>query len=78
MVNKNLNHLIYEVLDNQLRDNDPPIAKETIDRLQSEGYTESQAREKVAAILIGEIYDVMKNNEAYNNERYTQNLKALK
>ena len=78
MVNKNLNHLVFEALNNQLNANDPPIVGETLDRLKLAGYSESEAKDKIAAVLIGEIYDVMKNKEPYNNERYTLNLNALK
>jgi len=36
---------IYEVLDNQLRDNNPPETRLTLNRLRVLGYTEDEARE---------------------------------
>lgn len=78
MANQYLKRYILEAVENQLRENDPPIAKITLERLKKSGYTEQIAKEKIAATLIEEIYDVMKNNEVYNEERYSKKLRALK
>lgn len=60
LANQNLKRIILEVVNNQIRDNNPPITKVTLERLKKSGYTEQQAKEKIAAILIEEIYDVLK------------------
>jgi Holliday junction resolvasome RuvABC DNA-binding subunit len=78
LANQNLKRTILEVVDNQLRENNPPITKNTFERLKQLGYTEQQAKEKISAILIEEIYDVMKNREVYNEERYSNKLSKLK
>ncbi|EGD50991.1 hypothetical protein TheetDRAFT_2179 [Thermoanaerobacter ethanolicus JW 200] len=78
MANQNLKRIILEVVNNQIRDNNPPITKVTLERLKKSGYTEQQAKEKIAAILIEEIYDVLKNHEVYNEERYAKKLSILK
>jgi 2,3-bisphosphoglycerate-independent phosphoglycerate mutase len=78
LANQNLKRIILEVVNNQIRDNDPPITKVTLERLKKSGYTEQQAKEKIASILIEEIYDVLKNHEVYNEERYANKLSALK
>ncbi|MGI1691037.1 hypothetical protein ABCY77_06675 [Thermoanaerobacter uzonensis] len=78
MANENLKRIILEVVNNQIRDNNPPITKVTLERLKKSGYTEQQAKEKIAAILIEEIYDVLKNHEVYNEERYAKKLSTLK
>nr|WP_244262588.1 hypothetical protein [Thermoanaerobacter siderophilus] len=78
LANQNLKRIILEVVNNQIRDNNPPITKVTLERLKKSGYTEQQAKEKIAAILIEEIYDVLKNGEAYNEERYAKKLSTLK
>jgi hypothetical protein len=36
--NPYLKRYLLEAVDNQLRDNTPPVAKETFERLRSEGY----------------------------------------
>jgi Holliday junction resolvasome RuvABC DNA-binding subunit len=73
-----LKRTILEVVDNQLRENNPPITKNTFERLKQLGYTEQQAKERISAILIEEIYDVMKNGELYNEKRYNNKLSKLK
>jgi len=78
LANQNLKRIILEVVNNQIRDNNPPITKVTLERLKKSGYTEQQAKEKIAAILIEEIYDVLKNHEVYNEERYAKKLSTLK
>jgi len=35
---------LFEVIENQLRSNDPPETRETLDRLTSEGHTREEAR----------------------------------
>jgi hypothetical protein len=76
-VNYRLRGYILEAVDNQLRDGDPPIATETFIRLLSEGFSETKAKEMIAAVLLEEIYDVMKNDELYDEGRYTRNLNKL-
>ena len=54
--NPRLRKLILEVVENQMRDNNPPITNITFNRLLSEGYTEQQAKEKIAVIVANHIY----------------------
>lgn len=63
MANLRLKKLILEVVDNQLRENNPPVTKESYDKLIDAGYSVSEAKEKIGAIVIEEIYDVMKENQ---------------
>lgn len=78
VANQNFKMTILAAVDNQLRENNPPVTSVTLERLKTLGYTEKIAKEKIAAVLIEEIYDVMKNNEVYNEERYSRKLRALK
>jgi len=78
LANKNLRRTILEVIDNQLRENNPPITKITFERLQQSGYTTQQAKEKISAILLEEMYDVLKTRQPYNEERYSNKLLKLK
>ena len=59
MANLRLKKLILEVVDNQLRENNPPVTKESYDKLIDAGYSAREAKEKIGAIVIEEIYDVM-------------------
>ena len=68
---------ILDVVDNQLRDNNPPIARETYERLKADGYTSQQAKEKIAAVVVEDIYEIMKNNTPHNEAEYEKRLRAL-
>lgn len=75
--NKKIREQIFEIIKNQLRDNDPPETKATFDRLQKEGYDDFQTLQMIGQCLAVELFDVMKNRKPYNNQRYTKNLLAL-
>jgi hypothetical protein len=77
LANLRLKRMILEVLDNQIRENNPAITKITLDRLKRSGYTEQAAKEKIAAVLIAEIYTILKNKENFNEEQYRERLSAL-
>ncbi|SHN23488.1 SEC-C motif-containing protein [Gracilibacillus kekensis] len=77
MVNYKLKAQLLDVVDNQLRDNDPKTTKRTLHRLLDLGYSETESKEMIAAILVEEMHDVMKNNEVYNEKRYCKKLDKL-
>lgn len=77
MANAYLKKHIKEIVDTQLKDNNPKCTKETFNRLKALGYTEEKAKEMIAAVLTEEIYDVMKNQGIYNQERYEKKLTML-
>ncbi|MBZ9606310.1 SEC-C domain-containing protein [Clostridium estertheticum] len=77
MVNYKLKGCILETIDNQMRDNDPKCTNEVFEKLISVGYTENKAKEIIAAVLIEEMYDIMKNQQPFNEERYSNKLYKL-
>ena len=77
MANLRLKKLVLEVVDEQLRDNNPPMVREVYDRLIEEGYSIREAKEKIGAVVIEEIYDVMKENQSYDEKRYTDAVKNM-
>ena len=58
--NPQLKATILEVVDNQLRANDPPETRSTLDRLIAEGYSEEDAKKLIACAITSEIFEVMK------------------
>lgn len=76
--NPRLKKLLIEVVENQLRDNDPPITRETLQRLLAAGYTKSQAKEKIASVVIGHIYDAMHDGIPFDGTKYEAELRGLK
>ena len=75
--NPYLREAFLEVVDNQLRDNNPPETKETLDRLKAEGYSVKDAKLLIAQAVAVEAYMIMKTNAPYNQERFVRNLRAL-
>jgi hypothetical protein len=66
-----------EVLDNQLRENNPPETKETYERLLAEGHSVTQTRELIASVIASEIFEVLKQRTPFNQERFIAGLKRL-
>ena len=69
--------IFMEIIDNQIRDNSPPETKQTLDRLISEGISEKEAKDTIGCVVISEIFDVLKNKEDFNEERYIAALNKL-
>jgi hypothetical protein len=67
----------YKVIDNQLRNLEPPETKETYDRLISSGISDEEARRLIAVILDCEIYDMLKYKREHDQEKYIANLRKL-
>lgn len=68
---------ILEVVDNQLRDLNPPEVKETYDRLIGSGVSDKEARRLIAVALSSEIFQMLKEEKNYNPERYIASLRKL-
>jgi len=68
---------IFEVIENQIRGNDPPITKETYDRLRADGHTHEETMKLIGCALSVELFEIMKNSEPFNERRYISNLKGL-
>jgi hypothetical protein len=66
-----------EVIENQIRSNDPPETKQTLDRLLKEGFSREESLKYIACALVGELFGVLKRESSYDHARYIANLKAL-
>ncbi len=75
--NPHLKATILEVVSNQLRANDPPETRETLDRLVSQGMSKEDAKIYIAQAVCVEIWDALHNNKPFNRERYVNNLQRL-
>jgi hypothetical protein len=72
-----LNKVIMEVVENQLRDGNPPETKQTLDRLLKDGIEEREAKRLIACVVTSEIYDIMRFEQPYNRERFVNALHRL-
>ena len=76
--NPRLKALILEVVENQLRENDPPEAQQTFERLLAAGYSRQEAMEMIGSALEEEIRAVLQENKPYNAVRYKAALEKLR
>ena len=68
---------VFEIIENQLRDNNPPITKETYTRLKSDGFSHDDTMKLIGCAMTTEIYEIMKHRHPFDEERYAQNLNNL-
>jgi predicted nucleic-acid-binding protein len=66
-----------EVVDNQLKSNDPPETRLTLDRLIAQGFTKEDAKIYISQVVCHEAFLVMKHNKPYDQARYIGNLQRL-
>ncbi len=75
--NPHLKEAILEVVENQMRDNDPPETKQTYERLTQEGYSEKEAKRLIGRVVATEIFDILKKKQEFNLEQFVKALKKL-
>lgn len=68
---------MLEVVENQIQANDPPLVKETFNRLRKLGISRKEAKKYIACALSVEIFEVMKNESEIDYDRYFKNLENL-
>lgn len=72
-----LRRAIREVLENQIRDVDPPETKETFERLLAQGLAEAEVWRLLSIVVATEMFDVLKHGREFDLGRYVQRLRAL-
>lgn len=75
--NPALGEALVEVIENQIRQDNPPAVKKTFNRLTEEGYSIDEAKRLIAAVLAYEIFTMMQNSEVFNEARYLTRLQKL-
>lgn len=68
---------IFEIIENQLRDNNPPEVRQTFQRLLAEGQTQEEAMKLIGCAVSVEIFEIMKHQQPFNESRYVENLSKL-
>ncbi len=78
MSNKNIvRDQFLEVVENQLRENQPPETRITLERLTKEAFKERVAKELIATCVATEMYEVISSNMPFDEKRYIENLHRL-
>lgn len=75
--NQRLRSAILEVINNQIRNNNPPETKQTLIRLQGEGFTEQEALKLIGCVVASVVFRVLRENHPYDEELYRAALIAL-
>lgn len=66
-----------QAIENQLRDSDPVDTKQTLEKLIDRGVPENEAKTMITILFMEEMFQVFKNKNEFNIERYIQKLKEL-
>ena len=75
--NPYLKAAILEVVENQLRDGDPPETQQTLERLLAAGYSRKQATEMIGSAVIGEIWTILHDQKTFDRARFVALLEQL-
>jgi hypothetical protein len=68
---------LRQVVEDQLRANDPPEVAATLARLVAAGHTRDEAVALIGAALIIELNEIMRSEREYDAARYARNLANL-
>ncbi len=65
------------VVDNQLKMDNPKETRQTLERLKGMDYSDLEAKSLIAQCVAAEMYEVMKSNRPFNEQRYVGMLNQL-
>jgi hypothetical protein len=72
-----LHRALLEIVHNQLRDDNPPETRVTLERLIAGGRTREQAVERIADVVEAEVVAVLRSGRPYDESSYLAGLRAL-
>lgn len=75
--NLKLRDVIFQIIENQIKSNDPPETALTFNRLKSEGFDDFTIKQLIGQCVAVEIYNVMKNKKPFDGNRYVKDLNNL-
>ncbi len=73
-----LKNTILGIVEIQLRDNNPKATKETFERLTAKGYSKTEAKERIATVLLEHSHEMMKHKKPFDEEKFAKKLSKLK
>lgn len=72
-----LRSAVLEVVENQIRDNDPPETRQTFERLKREGHSPEEARRLIGSVVAIELFHIMRDHREFDRKRFVWNLAQL-
>ena len=73
-VNKVLQQQYFEIVENQIKSNDPPETKINFERLKKEGYSDFEVKQLIGQCIALETFLIIKYNKEFDKERFIRNL----
>jgi hypothetical protein len=80
MPSKDLNfagEAVFEAINNQIRNNNPPETKQTYDRLMKKIKNHDEVMKYIGVVMMAEILDILKSRKPFNKKRYIGRLNKL-
>ena len=74
---KRVEEAMLVIVENQLKGNNPAETRVTLDKLMAMGKSRENVIQHIASVLSVEIFEMMKDNIVFNENRYIEKLKAL-
>jgi len=75
--NEKIREHIFEIIKNQMHDNDPVETYLTYKRLIGMGYTDFETNQLIGQCVAVEIFGVLKYQKPFDEKRYIKNLRQL-
>ncbi len=75
--NERLRQAILAVIEQQIRENNPPETQQTLDRLMGQGLTKDKALTLIGYVVGLEVLDVMNRGKKFDEAAYIEKLLAL-
>ena len=75
--NPYLKEAILEVVENQIREDNPPETRQSLERLLAAGYSRKQAIEMIGSAVVEEIWAVLHDNKPFDRARFAALLEQL-
>ena len=68
---------IFEIIKNQIKNNEPPETKITYSKLIELGFSEMETMKMIGQCVAVEIFEILKNKKPFDERRYIRNLDLL-
>ena len=75
--NEILREQIFNIIENQISDNDPPETNLTLNRLIKMGYNDINVKKMIGQCVAVELFNIMKHGKPFDEKRYIKNLHQL-
>ena len=69
--NPHLKAAILDVVENQIREDDPPETRQTLKRLVAAGYSRKQAIEMIGSAVVEEFWAILHDHKPFDRARFT-------